>query len=157
MIWTLRIVSSKPFNKILNHSLATHFSSLSSVIAYCQVGTVVVADPDRTLTRAAIHMHAHDLGLDVLIANETPPKCKLLLADMEATIIQDEMLDLLAMERGIGDDVATITARAMAGEIDFAQSLAARTKLLAGTTEQQLKSLCTRIRYMPGARRDPIR
>lgn len=111
-----------------------------------------VDDPSEALNRGVIHRTAAQTGIDVLIASRPIAPCKLLVADMEATIIQDEMLDLLAEDRGIGEDVAKITARAMAGELDFAQSLVARTELLAGTPEGKLKALCDRIKYTPGAK-----
>ncbi|MDV6228320.1 phosphoserine phosphatase SerB [Nitratireductor aquimarinus] len=111
-----------------------------------------VLDPQDRLDRATIHQIAARLGTDVHIAARPSAECKLLVADMEATIIEDEMLDLLADKRGIGPAVADITARTMAGELDFSRSLKARTKLLAGTPESQLRELCGQIRYTPGAR-----
>lgn len=104
------------------------------------------------IDRAQLHEIAKSLHLDVWIRSPDVQPIRLFVADMEATIIQDEMLDVLAEERGIGCEVAQITARAMAGEIDFAQSLIERTRLLAGTPETQLKELCGRMRYMPGAK-----
>lgn len=102
--------------------------------------------------RARLRELAAQQGLDICFLRGNPFKCKLLVADMEATIILDEMLDLLAEDRGQGAEVAAITARAMAGQFDFAQSLAERTRLLAGTPLAQLEALCQRIRLAPGAR-----
>lgn len=115
------------------------------------------ANPNTLIYRGAIdrlkfHQLAKSLHLDVWIRSIDAKPIQLFVADMEATVIQDEMLDILAEERGIGNEVSQITARAMAGEIDFAQSLIERTRLLAGTPETQLKELCGRIRYMPGAK-----
>ena len=56
----------------------------------------------------------------------------LLMADMDATIIRGESLDELAKLAGIGPEIAGITARAMAGELDFEEALLARLSLLAG-------------------------
>jgi phosphoserine phosphatase len=58
---------------------------------------------------------------------------KLLLADMDATIIAGETLDEVAQKCGIGEQVSSITARAMAGEIDFRAALAERLALLRDT------------------------
>lgn len=102
--------------------------------------------------RARLRAMAARQGMDICFLRGNPVKRKLLVADMEATIILDEMLDLLAEDRGQGAEVAAITARAMAGELDFAQSLAERTRLLAGTPLAQLEGLCQRIRLAPGAR-----
>ena len=95
---------------------------------------------------------AERYGFDLRISRAEPVKCKLLVADMEATIILDEMLDLMARDRGIGEAVAEITARTMAGELDFEQSLRHRTRLFAGTTQAELEALSRRIHIAPGAR-----
>jgi phosphoserine phosphatase len=77
---------------------------------------------------------------------------RLLVADMESTIIQQEMLDELATLRGIGPQIAAITARAMNGEIDFVGALKERVGLLGGMSEQALETVAGTITFMPGAR-----
>jgi phosphoserine phosphatase len=76
---------------------------------------------------------------------------RLLVADLESTIIENEMLDELGAILGIGSQIAEITWRAMNGEIDFAESLAARVALLAGTETGVLAEAAARIRVAPGA------
>ncbi len=66
-----------------------------------------------------------------LHAGEIPQK-KLLICDMDSTIIGQECLDELADMAGFGDEVRAITARAMAGELNFEQALRTRVALLAG-------------------------
>ena len=56
----------------------------------------------------------------------------LLVMDVDATLIDEEVIDLLGDAAGVGDRVAQITARAMAGELDFAEALRARVALLQG-------------------------
>lgn len=109
-------------------------------------------DPDEVVDRRMIQRLADAATVDVYASNTGPVKRKLLLADMEATMILDEMLDVLAEERGIGGTIKDITARTMAGELDFAQSLEKRTKMFAGTPEALLKDLCLSIQLAPGAR-----
>lgn len=77
---------------------------------------------------------------------------KLLVADMESTIIVNEMVDELAALVGIGEQVADITRRAMNGEIRFKEALRERVALLGGLEESALKETCERIVFMPGAR-----
>lgn len=77
---------------------------------------------------------------------------RLLVADMESTIIENEMLDELAEFLGLRERIAAITARAMNGEIDFAGALRERVGLLKGLPVARLAEAATRIRYMPGAR-----
>ena len=75
---------------------------------------------------------------------------KLLVADMESTVIANEMLDELADFLGLREKIAGITARAMNGEIDFAGALAERVGLLKGLPVARLDEAARRIRYTPG-------
>lgn len=78
---------------------------------------------------------------------------RMLLADMDSTIIQQECLDEVATAAGIGDQVAAITERAMRGELVFEEALRERIGLLAGFPEDRLQSvLDERITLTPGAR-----
>lgn len=76
---------------------------------------------------------------------------RLLVADMESTIIENEMLDELAAELGLGDYIAAITARAMNGEIDFEAALRERVGLLKDLEIAALERARTQIRITPGA------
>jgi len=77
---------------------------------------------------------------------------RLLVADMESTIIENEMLDELAGEVGLRDHIAAITARAMNGELDFEGALRERVGLLKGLEESALARTRENIRIMSGAR-----
>ncbi len=76
---------------------------------------------------------------------------RLLVADMESTIIDNEMIDELAGEIGLRERIAEITARGMAGELDFADSLAERVAMLAGLEVATLERVGEKIRVNPGA------
>lgn len=76
----------------------------------------------------------------------------LVVMDVDSTLIQDEVIDLLADEAGVLDAVAEITERAMAGELDFEASLRARVALLAGLDSEALARVRDRITLTPGAR-----
>lgn len=76
---------------------------------------------------------------------------KMLLADMDSTMIRQECIDELAAEAGVGARVADITARAMNGELDFEAALIERVGLLKGLPEDMIEHvLDTRITHMPG-------
>lgn len=76
---------------------------------------------------------------------------KLLLADMDSTMIRQECIDELAAEAGIKDHIAAITARAMAGEIAFEGALRERVALLKGLPTKVIDRVIeTRITLMPG-------
>ena len=77
---------------------------------------------------------------------------RIVLLDMDSTLIQQEVIDLLADKCGVGDKVSAITESAMRGELDFAASLNARVKLLAGADAEILQSVKAGITLTPGAR-----
>lgn len=76
---------------------------------------------------------------------------KLLVADMESTIIDNEMIDELAAELGLADRIADLTARTMRGELDFAESLIERVRVLEGLDAAAVEKLRAKIRVNPGA------
>lgn len=89
-------------------------------------------------------------GVDAVIVPSDGRRKKLLVADMESTMIENEMLDELAEFLGLRERIAGITARAMNGEIDFAGALRARVGLLKGLAVGRLDEAAHRIRYTPG-------
>jgi phosphoserine phosphatase len=91
-------------------------------------------------------------AVDVLVQPAAGRRKRLLVADLESTIIENEMLDELGLILGIGPRIAEITRRAMNGEIDFAAALEARVALLGGTDPRVLDEAAARIRPTPGAR-----
>ena len=90
-------------------------------------------------------------GIDAVIVSAANRRKKLLVADMESTIIENEMLDELADFLGLKNRIAAITARAMNGEIDFAAALNERVGLLQGLPVAKLDEAAKRIRFTPGA------
>ena len=76
----------------------------------------------------------------------------LVVLDVDSTVIQDEVIDLLAAQSGRHDEVAAVTAQAMGGEIDFTESLHQRVALLEGLPESILDTVGQQIRLTPGAR-----
>jgi phosphoserine phosphatase len=94
-----------------------------------------------------------DQGVDLVILPVEGRRKKMLLADMDSTMIQQECIDELADEAGVGERVKDITARAMNGELDFEGALTERVGLLKGLPENVIdKVLAERITFMPGGR-----
>jgi phosphoserine phosphatase len=118
-------------------------------------------DAIEATARAAIG----DQAIDVIVQPAAARRKKqLLVADLESTIIENEMLEELADFLGMRAHVAEITRRAMNGEIDFVGALNERVALLRGLPETVLSEAAARIRLMPGAktliatlRRDGVR
>ena len=72
--------------------------------------------------------------------------------DVDSTLIQDEVIELLAAHAGCLEEVASVTERAMRGELDFAASLEARVALLEGLSDEVFAKVREEVRYTPGAR-----
>ena len=93
-----------------------------------------------------------DRPFDLVTQGSGKRRKRLLVADMESTIIAQEMLDEIADHAGLGPGIAEVTARAMAGELDFEAALDARVALLAGLPEALLDELAGIMTPNPGAR-----
>ena len=76
---------------------------------------------------------------------------RLVLLDMDSTLIREEVIDLLAQHAGVGEQVVAITERTMRGEIDFSQSLAERVGLLAGLSANVFDQVRNEISLSKGA------
>ncbi len=97
---------------------------------------------------------AQNSGIDIAVEQSGLVRRakRIVLLDMDSTLIQQEVIDLLAERCGVGAEVAVITQAAMRGELDFTESLTARVKLLAGANVEILESVKTSITLTPGAR-----
>ncbi|HEU5048326.1 MAG TPA: phosphoserine phosphatase SerB [Rickettsiales bacterium] len=94
-----------------------------------------------------------DLAIDCLAQDTDGRQKKLLISDMDSTIITIECIDEIADFAGIKEQVAAITERAMRGELDFIAALRERVELLKGLEASVLQQVYNeRVRFMPGAR-----
>ena len=93
------------------------------------------------------------LDAQILFRHALPRDTPIRLAvfDMDSTLIQQEVIDLLAAHAGVEESVAAITARAMNGELDFSASLRERVAALAGIPESVFEELKPRLELTPGA------
>ena len=92
-------------------------------------------------------------GIDLIVQPYENRRKKMLLADMDSTMIQQECIDELADVAGVGDHVKEITAKAMNGELDFEGALTERVGLLKGLPESVIqKVIDERITFMPGGK-----
>ena len=93
------------------------------------------------------------LRIDMAVQRAAGRRKRLLIADMDSTMIRQECIDELADEAGVGAHVADITARAMNGELDFEGALRERVGLLKGLPEAVIaRVLRDRITLMPGGK-----
>lgn len=103
-------------------------------------------------TTAHIHTWAAEQKIDVIIQDTEGRRKKALCADMESTIIHEEMLEELAARVGLREKVEIITRRAMNGELDFKAALKERLALLKGLSAEVIDELIKTMTIMDGAR-----
>ena len=91
-------------------------------------------------------------GVDLVLQEDNANRCsrKLAVFDMDSTLIQAEVIDLLADAAGTGEKVAAITERAMQGELDFDQSFRERLGMLKGLDESVLANIASQIPLTDG-------
>lgn len=124
--------------KILNPGVAAEFNFDSSG-----------ADQAEAAIRGALG----DAQIDIFVQSNDARRKRLLIADMDSTMIRQECIDELAAELGLKDHIAAITERAMRGEIEFEPALRERVALLKGLSVAAIESvLNSRIQLMPGGR-----
>lgn len=93
------------------------------------------------------------LPIDIIVQEQDTRRKKLLIADMDSTMIEQECIDELAEEAGLREHVAAITARAMNGEIEFESALRERVALLKGLNVNVIEQvIAKRISFMPGGK-----
>ena len=115
---------------------------------------LLVSTSDEAELRAALVQAAEDTGVDIAVepAGLRRRAKRLVVLDVDSTLIQDEGIDVLATRAGVGEQVAHVTARAMAGELDFTESLVRRVELLAGLPVSDVYAARDTLRLTPGAR-----
>lgn len=110
------------------------------------------ADPLALRTRLGQAAAAHRLDVALQPAGLERRAKRLVVLDVDSTLIQDEVVELLADEAGCGAEVREVTERAMAGELDFESALRERVRRLAGLGAAELERARARVRLTPGAR-----
>lgn len=124
-----------------------------SVEPACSIEMIVRTDDPAEL-RAALVQAADDTAVDIAVeqAGLRRRAKRLVVLDVDSTLIREEAIDVLADRAGVGDRVAEITERAMAGQLDFAASLRERVALLAGVAVADVHDVRDALRLTPGAR-----
>ena len=102
--------------------------------------------------RQALTDHSTGQPIDVIAQSALRRKKKLIIADMDSTIVEGETLDELAEFAGLKDQIAALTKRAMNGEIGFGEALRTRVAMLEGLSESFLSETMKGVRLTPGAR-----
>jgi phosphoserine phosphatase len=113
-----------------------------------------ISGADVTVLRTELSVEAAVRGVDIAVSTAGLARRgrRLIVIDVDSTLIQDEVIELLAAHAGRLAEVAAVTSAAMRGELDFAESLRGRVALLAGLPVGVLDEVRAEIRLTPGAR-----
>ncbi|WP_374512808.1 phosphoserine phosphatase SerB [Terrabacter sp. Ter38] len=113
-----------------------------------------ISGADLPSLRTELALVATSEGIDIAVAPGGLARRgrRLVVLDVDSTLIQQEVIELLAAHSGRQAEVAEVTARAMAGELDFEESLRARVATLAGLPESVLDEVRESVQLTPGAR-----
>ncbi|MFC6152514.1 phosphoserine phosphatase SerB [Nocardioides yefusunii] len=109
-------------------------------------------EPERL--RRHLALEAAERGVDIAVQADSMLRHgrRLIVMDVDSTLIQGEVIEMLAAHAGVEDEVARVTEAAMRGELDFEQSLRHRVALLKGLPATVIDEVYAQIQFNPGAR-----
>jgi phosphoserine phosphatase len=115
---------------------------------------LTVSGADLTRLRPALAMTGNEFGVDIAVSPGGLMRFakKLVVMDVDSTLIQQEVIELLGAKAGVQAEIAKVTDAAMRGELDFESSLRARVALLKGLPQSVLVDVQSEITLTPGAR-----
>lgn len=137
--------------KLGGNILAIRRTATTPVLAFelnIHIPNKSIKDVQRALAKVAI---TNRIDLAVEPSSRSREAKRLVLLDMDSTLIQQEVIDLLARHAGKLDQVSEITAKAMSGELDFTEALSARVELIAGLDESVIIDVRNEISLTYGA------
>ena len=114
----------------------------------------IISGSSKSIVSSALSPVAANHDVDVAVSKGGLLRFakKLVQLDVDSTLITQEVIELLAMKAGVGDEVIRITEAAMRGELDFEQSLRARVMLLKGLPASTLSDVASELVFTPGAK-----
>lgn len=121
-------------------------------LAAGQAVDLKLSDADSYAVENFVRQTLCNAPIDVIVQKAYRRQKKLLIADMDSTIVIGETLDELAAYAGLKDEIAAITQRAMRGELDFADALYERVAMLQGLDESYLHETMAQVELSPGAK-----
>jgi phosphoserine phosphatase len=157
-----RPVSARAFTEVARRmaALSVNIDAIRRVADYPVTGLEMhvsvdadTPDADAGLRNALVDV-ASRVGLDVAVEREglTRRAKRLIVFDVDSTLVQGEVIEMLAAKAGCEDQVREITEAAMAGELDFTESLQRRVALLEGLPESVLDDVADQLELTAGAR-----
>jgi len=124
--------------------------------ASCPVTAIecIVSGSDTPTLKQSLSPLASALGIDIAVSPGGLMRWakKLVILDMDSTLISQEVIELLGAKAGVATQIQAITEQAMAGDLDFEESLRARVRLLAGLSDDAIAQVRSEITLTPGAK-----
>ena len=146
-------------DRVIKHGLSivaiTPLHGPGSAHLSCLEFTLAGSPTHYSALQARLHELTAELNADIVLQHHSARRSnrRLIVFDMDSTLIEAEVIDLLAQAHGVGPQVAAITEQAMRGELDFNQSLTQRLAMLKGLDESALAEIAGQLPLMPGAER----
>ena len=137
------------------NALGGNIESISRTASYPITAIeFVISNADQRALKSSLARVAIEVGVDIAVqpGGLMRHARKLVVLDVDSTLIQQEVIELLASKAGVNAEVVKITDAAMRGELDFKDSLLARVALLKGLPESVFQEVQTEIVLTPGAR-----
>lgn len=163
-LWALTILASRSTAAVVAavaEVTSRHHANIVSIRRLAQAdirAAEFIVDTSRVSDLSALRrdlvLRAGEAGIDVSLARESVYRQskRAVVLDADSTLISGEIIDEVARLAGVVEEVSAITARAMAGELDFAQSLTDRVALLEGVEVSRLLDVAKAVPLTPGAR-----
>lgn len=155
MNFTLTLVAKSPVLSDAHFKTATDFLKINTtdILWLCdkQAAEIKIDEALNIETAQAIRALLETDHIDIFCTPSKNRRKKLLIADMDSTIVTSETLDELADEAGIKDKISEITERAMRGELDFFEAIRKRVGLLKGLPTDALKRTLDQTKISQGA------
>ncbi|MFC3961297.1 phosphoserine phosphatase SerB [Nocardia jiangsuensis] len=151
-------VTARAFSAVSRRlaQLGANIDSIRGIADYPVTGMelLVTAPDEDAVLRTALAEVAVAEQVDVAVerAGLARRGKRLIVFDVDSTLIQGEVIEMLAAHAGVEDEVRAVTEAAMRGELDFAESLRQRVATLAGLDESVIEEVAERIELTPGAR-----
>ena len=159
----LTLVASDPKNHPVTNKHAVNIANIANFyevetsinpvwLAKNKAADIAISQMPNMALLAHLREGLDEDKIDLFISTEENRRKKLLLADMDSTIVAEETLDELAAFAGLKDQVAEITAKAMNGELDFHGAVKERVGLLKGLATSALQECLNATQINPGAK-----
>jgi phosphoserine phosphatase len=159
--WAVTVLASRLTPTSLHAvttAIADHGGNIDRIVRLSRYPVVtfefIVAGGDGDAMRAALVEAAGAHHVDIAVQREGLERRakRLVVLDVDSTLIEDELIELLAAEAGRAAEVAALTERAMSGELDFETALRERVRMLEGLDIESVRRVGERVRLTPGAR-----